>query len=125
MPEEEGGVRLRTMKTRPAPFPANEVTWRSTGLGSPERGEGLRERAACGRRVRTLGVGVRVFAFRGSSSVSHACQRASSAGSQCASHSAQRRMVATPSRCIAAVDLTSNALPVEMADVDVSVADEM
>jgi len=34
-------------------------------------------------------------------------------------------MVATPSRCIAAVDLTSNALPVEMADVDVSVADEM
>ena len=35
MPEEEGGVRLRTMKTRPAPFPANEVTWRSTGLVSP------------------------------------------------------------------------------------------
>ena len=44
MPEEEGGVRLRTLETRPAPFPASEATCRSDGLASPAKGEGgLRE----------------------------------------------------------------------------------
>ena len=44
MPEEKGGVRLRTLKTSPAPFPASEATCRSDGLVSPRKGEGgLRE----------------------------------------------------------------------------------
>jgi hypothetical protein len=53
--EEEGGVRLRTLKTCPAPFPASEATCRSDGLVSPQRVKGAtRIRASAwvrGRRV--------------------------------------------------------------------------